>query len=182
MSKYYLPNGTEVKMGELVKHFAPNTKDGKLGTIYCVTLTDNTLDFLVQQGIITVKEDNDKLGDELKEKVKTVFLTRALENLANKLGWSKENLCNYINKLSTVYDKAAFDLTLKACAQEMDKNYPDHISNSPKIFAVDSTNGKIMEINKLAIKNYKNFAAFRTKEDAEFVCEVLQPVLKDMYE
>jgi hypothetical protein len=184
MSKYYLPNGTEVKMGELVKHFAPNTKDGKLGTIYCVTLTEDTLDFLVQQGIITVKEDenNDKLAEELKEKVKTEFLTKVFENLANKLGWSKDKVASYINKLLSIYLKVGFDLILKACAVELDKHYPDHISKSPNIYAISSINGHIVEVDKNQVKNYRNFAAFRTIEDARFAREVLQPLLKDMYE
>ena len=41
--------------------------------------------------------------------------------------------------------------------------------------------GRITKANKAYIKNYRNFAAFRTIEDAKIACRIVKPILKEMF-
>jgi hypothetical protein len=41
--------------------------------------------------------------------------------------------------------------------------------------------GRIYKVNKAHIKNYRNFAAFRSIEDAKTACKILREILKSMY-
>ena len=41
--------------------------------------------------------------------------------------------------------------------------------------------GRITKANKAYIKNYRNFAAFRTIEDAKIACRIVKPILTEMF-
>lgn len=79
------------------------------------------------------------------------------------------------------YPAAAFAIVLREIAIELDKKYEDHISNSPEIYSISLVDGRITKLYKSRIRSYKNFAAFRTIDDAKFACKVLREVLKDMF-
>lgn len=68
-------------------------------------------------------------------------------------------------------------MVLKEIAIHLDSMYPDHISNSPRIYAISSVEGRIIEIPKDCIRSYKGFAAFRTLSDAL----VAMGVIKDLW-
>ena len=70
---------------------------------------------------------------------------------------------------------------LKEIAIELDKNYSDHIIFSPEIYAFNITCGKIVKLNKYKIRTFKFFAAFRTKEDAEFAIKVIDELIPKKY-
>ena len=72
-------------------------------------------------------------------------------------------------------------MVLREIAIELDKKYEDHIENSPEIYVISMLDGKIAKANKAHIKNYRNFAAFRTIEDAKIACRIVKPILKEMF-
>ena len=41
--------------------------------------------------------------------------------------------------------------------------------------------GRITKANKAHIKNYRNFAAFRTVEDAKTACSIVRDILKELF-
>lgn len=41
--------------------------------------------------------------------------------------------------------------------------------------------GRITKANKAHIKNYRNFAAFRSVSDAKIACSIVRDVLKEMF-
>ena len=41
--------------------------------------------------------------------------------------------------------------------------------------------GRITKANKAHIKNYRNFAGFRTIEDAKIGCTITRDILKEMF-
>ena len=61
---------------------------------------------------------------------------------------------------------SVLSIVLKKIAIAFDARYPDHISKSPHIYAISTTNGDIIEIYKKSIASYKGFAAIRTIKDA----------------
>lgn len=104
-----------------------------------------------------------------------------LYKLADKKGCKIEELLGWLNSLSKIYPIAAFNIMLREIAVYLDHKYEDHIENSERIFAISPLDGRIHELNKKHIKNYRNFAAFRTIEDAKFACNILRRHLKDMF-
>ena len=76
--------------------------------------------------------------------------------------------------LHCIYPGSAASIFLKEIAIELDKNYDDHISQSPRIFTISAFNGDIFEVDKSHIRNYRNFAAFRTIEDAQYARDILE--------
>lgn len=71
---------------------------------------------------------------------------------------------------------------LKEIAIEMDHCYIDSIKDSKEIFSISSLNGNIIKLNKDKIKNYRNFAAFRSKEEARMARYILKDYFKIAYE
>ena len=102
-------------------------------------------------------------------------------SLAQKKGWKFEKMANFLSNLSEINFGAAFSVILKEIAIELDKQYDDHIENSEEIYCVSLTNGHIVKIDKKFIKNYRNFAAFRTIDDAKLACKITRSLLKDMF-
>lgn len=98
-----------------------------------------------------------------------------------KLGLNPEQSLDFFDSIASYSPAAALSLVLKQIALELDKKYPDHIKESEKIFTVSTLNGKITEVPKGAIRNYRNFAAFRTLEDAKIACRISKSLLKAMF-
>ena len=83
--------------------------------------------------------------------------------------------------MDSILPAAAFSMVLREIAVELDKKYEDHIENSPEIYVISMLDGRITKANKAHIKNYRNFSAFRTIEDARIACRIVKPILKEMF-
>lgn len=76
---------------------------------------------------------------------------------------------------------SVFSMLLRAIAIEIDKRYEDHISKSEDIFCISTLDGRIHKVCKAHIKNYKNFAAFRSIEDARIACRILRDFMRYLF-
>lgn len=85
--------------------------------------------------------------------------------------------------LSVMPDYARFSVILRAMAVLIDRKYPDHINNADvdKYYTIDMSNGRVCEVPKGRIKNFRNFAAFRTLEDIKMATKVLRPFIKKLW-
>lgn len=110
-----------------------------------------------------------------------VLMNRAIAKIADKLGIPENLVPQWLDNISLVSPISAFNIVARELAIELDKKYIDHIENSEKIFVISPYDGVIHEVCKKYIKNYRNFPAFRTTEDAKFVCNLLRPHLKGMF-
>ena len=164
-------SGKEVKMGE---------KLVKVIELYGITipvaqieLNKTTLPDLIKRGIIVV-ENSDSDTD--------ITIESAVQHLANRIGWGKENLEKYFNHLYKISPAAVFEVILKEVAILLDGKYPDHIRNSKEIWAINKVNGEIQKLKDLSkIKSFQHFAAFRSLEDALIAKRVMTPALKNLY-
>lgn len=201
MKKLYF-KGKEVHIGDMV-YKSTVFKDSTFGKCYVsegIVISQNTLPGLIKNGIITIKEvDVDKNSNDIKSKLKDINDTIKnpindtkvikvpteidyyIRKLADRLGWKPEKMCNYLNGIDDIYPAAAYAIILKEIAIELDKKYKDHIKDSKEIYVISLLDGKIAKVDKNSIKNYKNFAAFRTKEDAEIAYTITEPLLKSMF-
>lgn len=104
-----------------------------------------------------------------------------VRKLSEKLEYGVPETYHLLNTLLKVYPAAALNLLLREVAVKLDKQYEDHIEDSEKIFIVSTLDGRIHEACKGHIKNYRNFAAFRTMEDARIACRILRDILKECF-
>lgn len=172
MTKYYLKDGKEVKLGDTIT-IHEDREDSILGKIHSaitILVNEYTVDALVKEGYL-VKQNN----------TPSITLDIILEDIAKKHNISQSEVNDLLIKMSAINVTAVFTTLLKEIALELDKQYDDHIENSPRIFVVSLLDGKITEVCKAHIRNYKNFAAFRTIEDAKIACKILKNYFKVMY-
>ena len=101
--------------------------------------------------------------------------------LADKHNWKRDKMNGFLGKLYEINPGAVISIMLKEIAIELDKKYSDHIRFSPEIYVFNTTCGKIVKLNKDNIKTFKFFAAFRTKEDAEFAIKVIDELIPKKY-
>lgn len=163
--------GKEVKIGEklikVVKLF------GVPIPVAQVEVNETTLPDLIKHGVI-VAEGSDSDID--------ITIEGAVQHLANRIGWNRENLERYFNNLYKISPAAVFEIVLKEVAILLDERYPDHISNSKEIWVINKVNGEIKKLKDLSkIKSFQHFAAFRSLEDALVAKKVMAPALKDLY-
>lgn len=185
MKKFYLKNGKEVQVGDIITKV---TKDkccpfGE-GIVVesIIVVCEKTLPELIERGIITTSPGSDFDVDKVLKPTEThMDLHYYVEKLAKKLNWKVEKVCNYLNTIDSVYPAAAFSMILREVAIELDKKYEDHIEKSPEIYVISMLDGKITKANKAHIKNYRNFAAFRSVEDAKTACSIVREILKELF-
>lgn len=183
MKKFYLKNGKEVQVGDTITKVI-KTKHPLLGEVTMVenvVVTEAALPKLIEKGIITTSLGSDFDVDKVKPAESHMNLHYYVEKLAKKLNWKVEKVYNYLNTIDSVYPAAAFSMILREVAIELDKKYEDHIEKSPEIYVISMFDGKITKANKAHIKNYRNFAAFRSVEDAKTACSIVREILKELF-
>ena len=179
MKKIYLKNGKEVKLGDTLTKVS-KVKDsffGKGTVIENVKVTKDILSNLIEAGIVTTT----KPAKSVVETEVPMELEYYIQKIADKLGWKVEKVYNYLNSVDAILPAAAFSMVLREIAIELDKKYEDHIEKSPEIYVISMLDGRITKANKAHIKNYRNFAAFRTIEDAKIACTITRDILKEMF-
>ncbi len=178
MEKYYLTNGKEVKVGDTISNVKTFTHPmlGEINVTECVVVTEDTLPILEQAGIVLKYKKNKENTNEV-----PMELNYYIEKIAKRLNWKVEKAYNYLNNVDTILPAAAFSMVLREIAIELDKKYTDHIQDSPEIYVISLFDGRITKANKAHIKNYKNFAAFRSVDDARIACKITKDILKEMF-
>lgn len=184
MEKIYLANGKEVQIGDTLTK-ASKVVDPFFGegtVVQHIVVTKEVLPKLIEAGVLTVKKGADKPTlPVLKDGEVSMDLEYYVQKIAEKLGWKIEKVYNYLNSVDTILPAAAFSMVLREVAIELDKKYEDHIEKSPEIYVISMLDGRITKVNKAHIKNYRNFAAFRTIEDAKIACRITRDILKEMF-
>lgn len=184
MKKFYLKNGKEVQVGDTITKVI-KTKHPLLGEVTMVenvVVTEAALPKLIERGIITTSPGSDFDVDKVLKPAEThMDLHYYVEKLAKKLNWKVEKVYNYLNTIDSVYPAAAFSMILREVAIELDKKYEDRIEKSPEIYVISMLDGKITKANKAHIKNYRNFAAFRSISDAKIACSIVKDILKELF-
>lgn len=170
--KKYVTTGTgeEVTMGACLM--------AETGSGYLILPVEpETIPYLLREGLI--KEASDKGKKEEGTHLDIYFY---VEHLAKRIHWNPENLAKYLDNLATVNETAVFQILLKEIAIVFDEKYKNHIENSSEIWSINLVNGEIIRVDKNRIKNYRNFAAFRTLEDAIGAKRILKDYMKPLFE
>lgn len=181
MKKIYLKNGKEVQLGDILTKVSKVNdpffgKDTVIEHVQ-VKVTKDILPKLIDAGIVTTT----KPAKSVVETEVPMELEYYIQKIAEKHGWKIEKVYNYLNSVDSILPAAAFSMVLREIAIELDKKYEDHIEKSPEIYVISMLDGRITKANKAHIKNYRNFAAFRTIEDAKIACTITRDILKEMF-
>lgn len=170
--KKYVTTGTgeEVTMGACLM---AETNSGYL----ILPVEPETIPYLLREGLIKEATDKDK-----KEEGTHLDINYYVDHLAKRIHWNPDNLAKYLNNLAEVNETAVFQILLKEIAIVFDEKYKNHIENSNEIWSISLMNGEIVRLNKDRIKNYRNFAAFRTLNDTIGAKRILKNYMKPLFE
>lgn len=179
MEKIYLTNGKEVQIGDTLTIVSKvkNLFFGKSTIVQYIVVTKDILPELLEAGIVTTT----KPAKSVVETEVPMELEYYIQKIAEKLGWKVEKVYNYLNSVDAILPVAAFSMVLREIAIELDKKYEGHIEESPEIYVISMLDGRITKANKAHIKNYRNFAAFRSVSDAKIACSIVRDILKEMF-
>lgn len=179
MKKIYLKNGKEVQLGDILTKVAKVKTPffGKGTVIQHIVVTKDILPKLLKAGIVTTTKPEKPVA----ETEVPMELEYYIQKIAEKHGWKIEKAYNYLNSVDAILPAAAFSMVLREIAIELDKKYEDHIEKSPEIYVISMFDGRITKANKAHIKNYRNFAAFRSVSDAKIACTITRDILKEMF-
>ena len=176
MGYFVKSSNEEVKIGDKFVHVSVKmTPTGLKTNKKLIVLDQELLNKLIADKVIVEKTDKDT-PSEVPTDIKFY-----IEKIAKKKGCKLEKLYNFLDNIDELSEVAAFSIVLREVAIEIDKKYKDHIQDSPKIYVISLFDGRITEANKAHIKNYRNFAAFRTIEDAKIACKIVSPLLKELF-
>lgn len=165
-------SGKEINLGDKILIVgAVNTPVGMIKAQKTVTVTKELMSKFIKDGKVNVVEEKDT----------NKIWSNAIESLSKKTNWKEEKLLNILTILHLANPWAATQMVLKEIAIELDKKYDDHINKSEKIYAISPQDGRIHEINKKTVKNYKAFPAFRSIEDAKIACSLIREHLKSIF-
>ena len=155
MEKIYLKNGKEVQLGDILTKVSKveNPPFSESTVVQRVVVTEGILPELIKAGIVTIaKPEKPVTKAEI-----PMEMEYYIQKIAEKLGWKVDKVYNYLNSVDTILPAAAFSMVLREIAIELDKKYKAHI------------------------KNYRNFAAFRSVDDAKIACRITKDILKEMF-
>jgi hypothetical protein len=173
MKKFILAdNGKEIKFGDRILIIEDvNTPLSVARVQRVAVVTKELMGKLIKDGKVNVVEENgiNKIWND------------AIKSLAKKTNWKEEKLLNILATLHLANPWAATQMVLREIAIELDKKYDDHINKSEKIYVISPQDGRIHEINKKTVKNYRAFPAFRSIEDAKIACSLIREHLKSIF-
>ena len=173
MKKFILADsGKEIKFGDRVLIVESVNTPLSVARVQRVAIvTKELMGKLIKDGKVNVVEENgiNKIWND------------AIKSLAKKTNWKEDKLLNILATIHLANPWAATQMVLREIAIELDKKYDDHINKSEKIYVISPQDGRIHEINKKTVKNYKAFPAFRSIEDAKIACSLIREHLKSIF-
>lgn len=165
---YLASTGKEVTCGDqIMSHLC---KDG-ITSVITITISEAVIPLLKDMGVLVTTPSRNT----------SPTISKVIDRLADRLGWKPKKVEGYLNGISEIMPMAVFNTVIREIAIMLDEKYPDHINKSEKIYCISPLDGRIHEVCKAHIKNYRNFAAFRTIEDAKLACSILREPLKEMF-
>ena len=184
MKKYFLNNGEEIKFGDIINA----TKDeGYKTTIMTCIFDEDSIDFLKELGIVIEKGIEEKTTKKQENSDKELismmsYLDYVLDYVANRIGASRVEAVKYLYSLEKINPLAVLTVYLKRISYRLNKKYDNTpIRELPKIYIISVYDGKVKAICPKDIKNLKNFAWFRSKEDAEFARQCVINLIEKMF-
>ncbi len=171
-------DGAEAQFGDVIT-FSTITNHpllGKVETTCTTPITEENIRTLVEEGVLTTKDRKESTVD-----LKALCKATAESLCAKYRHRSMDSFNKAMSRLQDTDPSIVFSIYLKEMAILLDKKYPQHINKCKEIYYFDNIMGNISKCPTCIVKSFKNFAAFRTLDDAKIACAALRKVIKIMY-
>lgn len=209
--KYYTHNGVEVKVGfneiktpdfillgkATEQELNTLTKYGVLEAVEVKEVTkgsdfdidkNNNKKEKTQEGKIKEDKNLDK-RIELSNFIRKIFSGKdhdksyslIIKTIAIKKNMDPKKVHNIVMRTIEINKLAAFQILFMEAAYLLDMKYEDHIKESAQIWSWSNSLNKICCLNKNSIISYKNFAAFRSREDILLALNALKPIVEAVF-
>lgn len=143
---------------------------------------DAVKEYLPKEAVEMVEANREEMEAEIEAHLKeTLGEDYYIFNLADKKGWEPKKMVRYIENLTKFNPAAAASVLLREIAIDFDDAHEGHIEDSEEIWTISMLNGKVEQVDKSKVKNYRNFPAFRSEREAKEAHAILSKRLRKMF-
>ena len=142
--------------------------------------TPELMAYLINLGVVVTSSDKPKYPNPHGISLSVKYYVAKLAKKMNLKFEVCESMLGYIESYSPM---TVMSLLAKQISLELDQHYEGHIRNAEHIFVLSTINGTITEIpsEARADTNYRNFAAFRSLEDANLAYSILSHLYNEAF-
>jgi hypothetical protein len=131
-----------------------------------------------------VKTDNAEHSEEKRDNIPSGVLVIpeiVINSLAARLYWKREKVINYVMSIWEINHWAATEIMLREIAKTFDLRHSGDICHQTEVYVISSYNGHVYRLFRNDITTFKNFAAFRSGEEAKDAIKLLQSFFDIMF-
>ena len=171
MNRFFIKDTKEeVFLGKPLK--ITLSKGGVTQHIEANPCTPELMAYLINLGVVVTGSDKPKYANPHGINLSVKYY---VAKLAKKMNLKFEVCEAMLGNIASYSPITAMSLLAKQISLELDQHYDGHIRDAEHIFVLSTVDGTITEIPAKARveTNYRNFAAFRSLEDANLAYSIL---------
>ena len=171
MNRFFIKDTKEeVFLGKPLK--ITLSKGGVTQHIEANPCTPELMAYLINLGVVVTSSDKPKYANPHGISLSVKFY---IAKLAKKMNLKFEVCEAMLGNIASYSPITVLSLLAKQISLELDQHYEGHIRDAEHIFVLSTVDGTITEIPAKARveTNYRNFAAFRSLEDANLAYSIL---------
>ena len=171
MNRFFIKDTKEeVFLGKPLK--ITLSKGGVTQHIDANPCTPELMAYLINLGVVITSSDKPRYANPHGISLSVKYY---VAKLAKKMNLKFEVCEAMLGNIASYSPITVLSLLSKQISLELDQHYEGHIRNAEHVFVLSTVNGTITEIpsEARADTNYRNFAAFRSLEDANLAYSIL---------
>ena len=179
MNRFFIKDTKEeVFLGKPLK--ITLSKGGVTQHIEANPCTPELMAYLINLGVVVTSSDKPKYANPHGISLSVKFY---IAKLAKKMNLKFEVCEAMLGNIASYSPITAMSLLAKQISLELDQHYDGHIRDAEHIFVLSTVDGTITEIPAKARveTNYRNFAAFRSLEDANLAYSILSHLYNEAF-
>ena len=179
MNRFFIKDTKEeVFLGKPLK--ITLSKGGVTQHIEANPCTPELMAYLINLGVVVTSSDKPKYANPHGISLSVKFY---IAKLAKKMNLKFEVCEAMLGNIASYSPITVLSLLAKQISLELDQHYEGHIRDAEHIFVLSTVDGTITEIPAKARveTNYRNFAAFRSLEDANLAYSILSHLYNEAF-
>lgn len=179
MNRFFIKDTKEeVFLGKPLK--ITLSKGGVTQHIEANLCTPELMAYLINLGVVVTSSDKPKYANPYGISLSVKYY---VAKLARKMNLKFEVCEAMLGNIASYSPITAMSLLAKQISLELDQHYDGHIRDAEHIFVLSTVDGTITEIPAKARveTNYRNFAAFRSLEDANLAYSILSHLYNEAF-
>lgn len=179
MNRFFIKDTKEeVFLGKPLK--ITLSKGGVTQHIEANPCTPELMAYLINLGVVVTSSDKPKYANPHGINLSVKYY---VAKLAKKMNLKFEVCEAMLGNIASYSPITVLSLLAKQISLELDQHYEGHIRDAEHIFVLSTVDGTITEIPAKARveTNYRNFAAFRSLEDANLAYSILSHLYNEAF-